>query len=294
MKLVIAATPRVAIPTIEELVREHQVTLVTQPDRPAGRGNHLRASEVALAFPDALKPTSEEELGNILEGSDLLLTIGYGRILKDTTLQIPRFGGINLHFSLLPKWRGAAPVQRAIENGDKTSGVTVFQMDSGMDTGPIWQQIEYQIPETADSNQLFDELAILGTESVKRALRNIENGSKPTPQQGVASIAKKIDKTECIIDWKRSADEIWRKIRAFGANPGVSSTIRGSRIKLVQVNPVTSTTLRLPAGALTEDGLVGTGDGVLQLIKVLPAGKKEMVAKEWLNGFKPKPGEIFE
>ena len=113
-------------------------------------------------------------------------------------------------------------------------------------------------------------------------------------QQGLATIAKKVEKVECVIDWNRSAVEIWQKIRAFGANPGVSSTIRGSRIKIVEVKPLTSSTLDLPAGSLTEDGLVSTGDGALQLIKVLPAGKNEMTAKDWLNGLKLKPGELFE
>ena len=294
MKLVIAATPKVAIPTIEELQKLHQVTIVTQPDRPAGRGKLMRPSEVAQVFPVALKPENESDLQTILQGSALLITIGYGRILRDTTLQIPRFGGINLHFSLLPKWRGAAPVQRAIEAGDEKSGVTVFQMDAGMDTGPIWQQIEYVIPFDANSNDLFEGLSILGVEALKRTLLDIENGAKPTPQQGFATIAKKIDKVECVIDWNRSASEIWRKIRAFGANPGVSSTIRGSRIKIVEVKPLTSSTLDLPAGSLTEDGLVSTGDGVLQLIKVLPAGKNVMTAKDWLNGLKLKQGELFE
>ena len=115
MKLVIAATPKVAIPTINELTKSHQITIVTQPDRPAGRGKQLRSSQIAQTYPNALKPKDESELQKILQGSDLLITIGYGRILSNTTLQIPKYGGINLHFSLLPNWRGAAPVQRAIE-----------------------------------------------------------------------------------------------------------------------------------------------------------------------------------
>lgn len=294
MKLVIAATPKVAIPTIEEFQKLHEVTIVTQPDRPAGRGNQMRQSEVAQIFPGALKPASEEEIQAILPGSDLLITIGYGRILKNTTLRIPRFGGINLHFSLLPRWRGAAPVQRSIEAGDQKSGVTVFQMDTGMDTGPIWRQIEYVIPLGAGSNDLFEAFSRLGIDALKKTLSDIENGVKPTPQQGLASIAKKIDKAECVIDWNRSADEIWRKIRAFGSNPGVSSTIRGSRIKIVEVKPLLNSTLNLPPGSLTQDGLVATGDGALQLVKVLPAGKSEMSAKDWLNGLKLKPGELFE
>ena len=294
MKLVIAATPKVAIPTINELTKSHQITVVTQPDRPAGRGKQLRSSEIAQTYPDALKPKDESELQKILQGSDLLITIGYGRILSSATLQIPKYGGINLHFSLLPNWRGAAPVQRAIEAGDRISGVTVFQMDAGMDTGPIWHQIEYEIPTEASSNELFDSLSILGAEAVKTSLLEIEKGSEPVPQNGVPSIARKIDKSECVIDWTKSSDEIWRKVRAFGSNPGVYTTIRGVRIKVLEVKPVVNSEVQLPAGSLTPEGIVATGDGAIQLLKIIPSGKSAMLVNDWLNGFKPIPGEAFE
>ena len=294
MKLVIAATPKVAIPTINELTKSHQITIVTQPDRPAGRGKQLRSSQIAQTYPNALKPKDESELQKILQGSDLLITIGYGRILSNTTLQIPKYGGINLHFSLLPNWRGAAPVQRAIEAGDRISGVTVFQMDAGMDTGPIWHQIEYEIPTEASSNELFDSLSDLGVEAVKASLLEIENGSEPVPQNGVPSIARKIDKSECVIDWAKSSDEIWRKVRAFGSNPGVYTTIRGVRIKVLEVKPVVNSEVQLPAGSLTPEGIVATGDGAIQLLKIIPSGKSAMLVKDWLNGLKPIPGEAFE
>ena len=174
MNIVVAATPNVAIPTIKKLKLTHEVTLVTQPDRPSGRGKQLKASDVSLAFPDVLKPENESDLQRILKEQDLLITIGYGRLLSTATLGIPKFGGINLHFSLLPKWRGAAPVQRAIEAGDKVTGVTVFQMDSGMDTGPIWRQVEYAIPPGASSSDLFDSLSLLGVDAVKASLIDIE------------------------------------------------------------------------------------------------------------------------
>lgn len=294
MKLVIAATPKVAIPTINELAKSHQITIVTQPDRPAGRGKQLRSSQIAQTHPDALKPKDESELQEILQGSDLLITIGYGRILSSATLQIPKYGGINLHFSLLPNWRGAAPVQRAIEAGDRISGVTVFQMDAGMDTGPIWHQIEFEIPTGASSNELFDSLSILGAEAVKTSLLEIEKGSEPVPQSGVPSIARKIDKSECVIDWAKSSDEIWRKVRAFGSNPGVYTTIRGVRIKVLEVKPVVNSEVQLPAGSLTPEGIVATGDGAIQLLKIIPSGKSAMLVNDWLNGFKPIPGETFE
>ncbi|MFM1758492.1 MAG: hypothetical protein RL193_1069 [Actinomycetota bacterium] len=291
MKLVIAATPDVALASIERLKSEHQVTIVTQPDRPAGRGKQLKASPIAKLFPDALKPNNETELAQIITGSDLLITIGYGRILKAETLSIPTFGGINLHFSLLPKWRGAAPVQRAIEAGDKASGVTVFQMDSGMDTGPIWEQIEYQIPYGANSVELFKALSIIGVDALVSAIEKIQSGSKPTPQSGAVSIAAKISKQEGRINWHLDAESIGRKIRAFASNPGVFTTIRGEQIK---INEAHITVGDYQPGELTNEGVVGTSAGAVQLVLVTPAGKRTMQASDWLNGFKLKPGERFE
>lgn len=291
MKLVIAATPNVAIPTIKELIKSHQVTVVTQPDRPAGRGKQLRQSEVAFAFEGALKPETEAELAAILKGSDLLITIGYGRILKQSTLSIPKFGGINLHFSLLPKWRGAAPVQRAIEAGDKVTGVSVFQMDEGMDTGPIWVQREFPIPYGFSSPELFESLASLGVVAVVEALRAIENGSKPVPQIGEVTVAKKIAKEECVINWNLDTDSIVRKVKAFAFNPGVTTSIRGQQIKVADVRAGIT---KLQPGEVSKSGEVGTVDGSVQLLTVVPAGKRAMSASDWLNGFKPQPGERFE
>ena len=291
MKLVIAATPDVAIPAIKELKQQHEVVVVTQPDRRAGRGKQLKPSEVALHFPEALKPESESELAGILKGSDLLITIGYGRILKPETLSIPTHGGINLHFSLLPKWRGAAPVQRAIEAGDSQTGVTVFQMDSGMDTGPIWVQHSYEIPPGCTSPELFDALAKLGVEALEESLLKIEAGDKPVAQSGSASIATKVSKEECRIDWNSSATEILQKIAAFSFNPGVYSFIRGEQIK---ISGAELTDAKLAPGELTAAGLVGTSDHAIALLQVTPAGKRTMSARDWLNGFKAQPGERFE
>ncbi len=291
MKLVIAATPNVAIPTIKELIKSHQVTVVTQPDRPAGRGKQLRQSEVAFAFEGALKPETEAELAAILKESDLLITIGYGRILKQSTLSIPKFGGINLHFSLLPRWRGAAPVQRAIEAGDKVTGVSVFQMDEGMDTGSIWVQREFPIPYGFSSPELFESLASLGVVAVVEALRAIENGSKPVPQVGEVTVAKKIAKEECVINWDLDTDSIVRKVKAFAFNPGVTTSIRGQQIKVADVRAGIT---KLQPGEVSKSGEVGTVDGSVQLLTVVPAGKRAMSASDWLNGFKPQPGERFE
>lgn len=291
MKLVIASSAAVAIPTINKLLHEHEVTIVTQPDKPAGRGQVLTPNEIAQAFPKARKPASEADLADILSGSDLLITIAYGKLLQTQTLAIPKHGGINLHFSLLPRWRGAAPVQRAIEAGDKTSGITIFQMDSGMDTGPIWIQQEYSIPNGATSEQLFESLAAIGSEAVVKTLPRIESGGIPIPQVGEVSIARKVTKAECVIDWHNSTQTIIQKIRAFSKNPGVTTKIRGSVIK---INEALETEVKLAVGELRADGVVGTSDGAIKLLNVTPSGKRSMTAQDWLNGFKPVPGEKFE
>ncbi|MFM8621161.1 MAG: methionyl-tRNA formyltransferase [Candidatus Nanopelagicaceae bacterium] len=291
MKLVIAATPAVALPTIALLKKAHEVKLVTQPDRPAGRGKALRASEIALNFPDATKPENEAELAALLSDADLLITIGYGRMLKESTLQVPKFGGINLHFSLLPKWRGAAPVQRTIEAGEKITGVTVFQMDAGMDTGPIWDQLEYQIPYGMSSPELFEVLAQIGATSMQKALHKIATGEKPAPQSGSPTIAAKVLKSECRIDWQRDADSIIRKIKAFSFNPGVYSFIRGEQLKILDARLGNN---HLAPGELNADGEVGCLAGAIQLLTVTPAGRRAMPVSDWLNGFKPEPGERFE
>lgn len=291
MKLVVAATPNVAIPTIRELIKNHQVTIITQPDRPSGRGKQLKATDVSLAFPNVLKPDSEDEFRSHLVGEDLLITIGYGRLLSLETLEIPKFGGINLHFSLLPRWRGAAPVQRAIEAGDQISGVSVFQMDSGMDTGPIWAQREFVIPNGYSTRELFASLANLGVGAVMDAISLIERGEVPTPQSGQVTIARKIAKSECIIDWAQDSESIVRKIKAFAFNPGVTTTIRGIQIKISDARIGAE---NLGIGQLSKSGEVGTGSGSVQLLQVIPAGKREMSVRDWLNGFKPQVGEHFE
>ena len=291
MKLVIAATNAVAIPTIETLKREHSLTLVTMPDSYAGRGKALKSSEIANAFPNVLKPNDEVQLAEILHGHDLLITIGYGRILSESILSIPKLGGINLHFSLLPHWRGAAPVQRCIESGESLTGVTVFQMDKGMDTGPIWSQFEYQITESETSATLFNALARIGASAVKVALEKIQNGDIPEPQIGNPTYANKVQKNECIINWNSPAEVIIRKIRAFSYNPGVLTTFRG---KILKVEEAESSAAHLPAGVLDSEGKVGTATSAIQLLSVVPSGKRRMAVKDWLNGLKPEPGERFE
>lgn len=295
-----AATPEVAIPTLEWLLTsEHELlSVITQPDRPAGRGRVLKESAVSRWANDrgvlCIKPQTTQETAKAIDGADVLLTIGYGVLLPESVLAVPRHGCLNLHFSLLPRWRGAAPVQRAIEAGDAISGVTVFLLDEGMDTGPIYSMKRIALDSDITSDELFTELGLLGVEAVQESLNAIANGVRPTPQSNVGvTRAKKISKDECEIDWKSEAKEISQKIRAFTSNPGAWTTFRGGVVKIDSVNISDEV---LPAGTLhilNNQLFVGTGSTALAIGYLTPAGKSRMDAKSWLNGARISDGDFF-
>lgn len=302
MQIAVAATPEVAIPTLELLLKSpHQLSaVITQPDRPAGRGLSLKESAVgAWAVQNGItlyKPESQDELAQIAGRFDLIITIGYGMIIREEILDLPKFGFINLHFSLLPRWRGAAPVQRAIETGDERSGVTVFKLDKGMDTGPIFRQLSAEIRSDATSASLLKELAVLGAPVVLETIAAIAQGETPKPQEiSGATRAVKLTKEEGRIDWSLPAEVIYRKIRAFFPSPGSWTTFRGSiiRVERVSIGPDTA---GIPGEiAIAEKMLiVSCGQGSLKIIDVKASGKSTMPASAWLNGAQPKPGESFK
>lgn len=300
MKIVAAATPDVAIPTLEWLRNSayELVSVITQPDRPAGRGQSVKESEVSIwATRNGIscgKPDSLEEISRLLEGADVLLTIGYGVLLPKHILQIPIYGCLNLHFSLLPRWRGAAPVQRAIEAGDEISGVTVFQLDEGMDTGPIYSVKRFALDADITSDELFVELSNLGVEAVHDSLKAIEAGIRPTPQSNEgATRARKILKDECEIDWSFDAQVISQKVRAFTSKPGAWTKFRGQVIKFDSIDIADH---RLTAGEIQiidKELLVGTGSQALKIGFLTPAGKSRMDATSWVNGARLVDGERF-
>lgn len=295
-----AATPDVAIPTLDWLLdSEHQlVSVITQPDRPAGRGRSLRESVISEWAREhdvpCLKPESIAETVSLLEGSDVLLTIGYGVLLPENLLSIPKHGCLNLHFSLLPRWRGAAPVQRAIEAGDSVSGVTVFQLDPGMDTGPIYSVKRFALDSDITSDELFTELGVLGVEAVEDSLKAIEAGIRPEPQKNDgATRAMKISKEECEIDWDLDAQLISQKVRAFTSLPGAWTRFRG---EVVKIDSVTLSDETLEPGlirVINKELIVGTGTKALSVGFLTPAGKSRMDAKSWLNGARISDGELF-
>lgn len=301
MQIAVAATPEVAIPTLDLLLKcgVQLSAVITQPDRPAGRGLSLKESAVATwAVQNKIsiyKPETQEELAQIAGRFDLIITIGYGMIIRQEILDLPKFGFINLHFSLLPRWRGAAPVQRAIESGDAVTGVTVFQLDKGMDTGPIFRQESAEIKSDSTSASLLKELAILGAPLVLETISAIAQAETPKAQEPTgATRAEKLTKDEGRVDWTLPADVIARKIRAFFPSPGSWTTFRDSVIRIERVSIGPDTVGNPGEITVIERALiVSCGRGSLKVVDLKAAGKSTMAATAWLNGAQPKPGEGF-
>jgi len=292
MRLGVAATPEVALPTLNWIKTSGHtlVRVISQPDKPSGRGQEMNSSPVnqwaKLNSIELVNPTTVGDINSALLDLDLLITIGYGRILPRTTLSIPKFGCINLHFSLLPKYRGAAPVQRAIQAGETESGVTVFALDPGMDTGPIYSSITVPIPPTMRSYELLEQLSVVGVEAVKDALIAIESGVAPVPQTGEASMAAKINREEAKLDWNSTAHALINKIRAFYPQPQAWTIFRGQPLK-ISLAKISESDLILQPGELRVVGnecFIGTNDAVLVLQRLTPAGKKEISALDWSRG----------
>ena len=291
MRIAVAATPEVAIPTLDALLasKHELLCVITKPDAPAGRGRALQSTPVAnwaeTNNVQLFKPETSQSLGELIKDLDLVVTIGYGLLLPLEILEMPKHGFINLHFSLLPRWRGAAPVQRAIEAGDNVTGVTVFQLDAGMDTGPIYvsEQIPLSVSTTAD--QLFQSLANLGVGPVLKTLDLIERGDTPSPQEDVgATRAYKLSKEEGLIDWNSDAEVINRKINAFNPDPGAWSNFRGQVIKINRVRVSNESAEAGVLKAVAKSIFIGTATSALELLEVTPSGKAQMSATSWANG----------
>jgi len=292
MRLGVAATPEVALPTLNwvQTSAHTLVRVISQPDKPSGRGQEMHSSPVSQWAKansiDLINPATVAEIDTALSDLDLLITIGYGRILPAQTLSIPKHGCINLHFSLLPKFRGAAPVQRAIEAGERESGVTVFALDPGMDTGPIYTSITVPIEPTMRSYELLEKLSVIGVTALENALIAIESRVAPVPQTGQASVAAKITREEAALDWNASSRALHNKIRAFYPQPQAWTNFRGQPLKISSAK-IAVTDIKLEPGELKVEGndcLIGTGDACLVLEKLTPAGKKEMSALDWSRG----------
>ena len=303
MRVVVAATAEVAIPTLEWLKNsDHDLLrVVTTPDSRVGRGKILAESPIAR-WADSnsiakLKPDTKDEMHHAFENADLVIAIAYGRILTEDVLSIPKFGFVNLHFSLLPSYRGAAPVQRAIQNGEVTTGISFFRIDANLDTGPIYFQEEYEISPNATTLDVLKDLSEIGAKAFPRVLAEIEKGIQPVPQSSESvSLAPKISKEEARINWNTSAKIISNSVRAFSPAPGSWTTYQGVNLKVGEVGSA-SNSMSLKQGEIHIDGkklFVGTLDVPIEVLRVTPAGKKEMATAEWLNGARIASGDFFE
>lgn len=318
MKVVFAGTPEFARVALEQLLQAgYKVPLVlTQPDRPAGRGMKLQASPVkqcalahgiAVAQPHSLRldgkfPEEAAQAQAALQAAqaDVMVVAAYGLILPQWTLDLPRLGCLNIHASLLPRWRGAAPIHRAIEAGDAETGITIMQMDAGLDTGDMLLLERLPIAATATTASLHDQLATLGGRFIVQALQQAAVGSlarTPQPAEGI-SYAHKIEKAESSIDWQLPARRIDQRIRAFDPFPGASTVVQGETIKLWGC---TLADTPVPAGATpgqilqidAQGVLVACGEGALRLTVLQRAGGKRLPVADFLRGFALQPGMVL-
>ena len=306
MRVVFAGTPEFAAAALRALIAAgHDIPLVlTQPDRPAGRGMKLRMSPVkeialahslAVAQPENLK--SEDARQPIAEASaDVMVVAAYGLILPQVVLDMPRLGCVNIHASLLPRWRGAAPIHRAIEAGDRETGITLMQMDKGLDTGAMLTRTPLPIRDTDTTGNLHDRLAELGAREIVALLPKLAAGSvTATPQDNVlATYATKISKEEARLDWSLPADVLDRRIRAFNPFPGAAAQLRGEPLKLWQARPVPG---QGRPGTILEIGkehfTVACGEGALAITEVQRAGGKRQSTTAFLAGNPVEAGTLL-
>ena len=306
MKLIFCGTPQFAVPGLEALVRAgHEVELlVTQPDRPRGRGMELalspvkqKAIELALPIVQPEKIKRNEEFRAHLESiaPEAIIVIGYGRLIPDWMLALPRHGNINLHASLLPKYRGAAPIQWSIAKGERVTGNSTMRLDAGLDTGDILLQNEVEIASEDTAVTLAPKLASTGADLLLKTLDGLAAGTIIPRKQddAAATLAPILSKEDGRVDFSQTAQEINNRLRGFQPWPGAFTSYRGKGLVLHGLLPLASGTLS-PGELAVDHGklLVGCGEGTaLELLEVQLEGKRRMSAREFLNGYQPRPGE---
>jgi methionyl-tRNA formyltransferase len=309
MRLIFAGTPEFAACALQSLIEAgHEVVLVlTQPDRAGGRGMKLLMSpvkQVALsAGLTVLQPPSLKDpaVQTVLRDYDpeVMVVAAYGLILPQAVLDIPALGAINIHASLLPRWRGAAPIQRALLAGDRQTGITIMAMEAGLDTGPILSQEACDIESRDTSQSLHDRLAAMGAGMVVQALETLRSTHpRAQPETGV-TYAHKLTKAEARIDWHSPAEVIERSIRAYFPFPGAYSRLKGTELKLWEASALASGTPseHLPGEVISAEARaisVACGQGILELIELQRPGGKKLAASEFLRGFAIVPGDRFE
>ena len=306
MRLVLAGTPAVAVPALEALVASsHEIVgVVTRPDAPAGRGRSLVASPVrqraeelgvpVLTPKSPQDPDFQSDLRDL--APDVCPVVAYGALIPRSALDIPAHGWVNLHFSLLPAWRGAAPVQHAVMAGDEVTGASTFLIEEGLDTGPVFGTMTETIRPDDTSGALLDRLATAGAGLLVATMDGIASGElvpRPQPVEGV-SLAPKISVEDARIDWQKTAFAIDRLVRGCTPAPGAWTTFQGERLKVLPVGLAPDLTENLTAGTVLvtkKSVCVGTGSGAVRLGSVQADGKRPMAAADWARGLRIDSGE---
>jgi methionyl-tRNA formyltransferase len=303
MRVAFMGTPAFAVPALNAARRAgHEiVSFYTQPPRPAGRGKKLQSSPVQQAAepmgipvrtPADLRDPGEQSTFRDLR-LDAAVVVAYGLILPPEILEAPRHGCLNIHASLLPRWRGAAPIQRAIEAGDTETGISIMRMDEGLDTGPVLLEEPVRIYHRTTAKDLHDALATLGARLIEEALDGLETGAlhpKPQPAEGI-TYAHKLTKAEGELDWRRDAGLLDRRIRAFTPVPGCWFMRGEERIKVLEAVPTFPERMGAPGTILAPDGSVACGTGALRVIKAQRPGKGPVTGDELLRGLNLEVGE---
>lgn len=306
MRLVFAGTPEVAVPALEALMaseRHEVVAVVTRPDAPAGRGRRLVASPVAQRAAQAgievlrpERPREPEFLDRLRAlAPDCCPVVAYGALLPRVALDVPAHGWVNLHFSLLPAWRGAAPVQHAVMAGDEVTGAATFLIEEGLDSGPLYGVVTEEVRPTDTSGDLLERLSHSGARLLAATMDGIEDGSlraRPQPAEGI-SLAPKITVEDARVDWAAPALRIDRVVRGCTPAPGAWTTFRGERLKLAPVGLAADVDGLAPGelAAGKNEVRVGTGSHAVELGEVQPQGKKRMRAADWARGVRVEAGE---
>jgi len=307
VNVLFAGTPEFAARCLETLLgsRHRVVGVMTQPDRPAGRGFALAASPVKklaaargiqVTQPECLRDAqAQAELEHL--GADVFVVAAYGLILPQPVLDLPRYGAINIHASLLPRWRGATPIQRALLAGDRDTGVSIMQMDAGLDTGPVLMQEKIPVLENDTTGTLHDRLAELGAKLIVQALDALEAGvikATPQPADGV-TYAAKLDKRDARVDWRESAVTVNRQVRALNPSPGADARVRGVEVKIWRCAAAAG---RGKPGEILSVGphglCVACAEGALLITELQRSGGKRLPTAEFLRGFPLSSGERFE
>ncbi len=302
MRIIFMGSPDFSVPILKELYEKHEVVAVyAQPPKPAGRGYKLTSCpvhkeaekmELKVYTPYTLR-SSEEQQKFVAHKADIAIVVAYGLILPKVILEAPKFGCINIHASLLPRWRGASPIQRAIEAGDKQTGITFMQMNEGLDTGDIFYKIEMTIDKKETGGSLHDKLSNMGAQNINMLLSNLKSIKPQKQDDNKATYAHKLSRDESRIDWQKPAEELERRLRAFTPWPGCYTQYGDARIRILNavIEPYEH---NQKSGILLDDNLlVACKQKALRITQLQKAGKKAMSAEAFLLGTSLKKGDKF-